>query len=117
MVNAGKTHDDIVEGVNYARDITKVYCCVKDLSYGVRGGRVPNSVKVIADLLHIRPILTTNESGKLEKVGAVLGKKRLGKKMVKYMGMMRILNHQNLVLHHWNLYLIIFSGELDLIYH
>ena len=85
MVKAGKSHDEIVKGVNHARDITKVFCCIKDLSYGVRGGRVPSSVKVIADLLRISPILTTSSNGKLEKAGAVLGKKNLGKKMVKYM--------------------------------
>ena len=85
MVKAGKRHDEIVKGVNHARDITKVFCCIKDLSYGVRGGRVPSSVKVIADLLRISPILTTSSNGKLEKAGAVLGKKNLGKKMVKYM--------------------------------
>jgi len=85
MVKEGKTHDEIVEGVNHARDFTKVYCCIKDLSYGVRGGRVPSSVKVLADILHIRPILTTSSNGKLEKAGAVLGKNNLGKKMVKYM--------------------------------
>jgi hypothetical protein len=85
MVKAGKGHDEIVKGINHARDITKVFCCIKDLSYGVRGGRVPNSVKMIADLLRISPILTTSSNGKLEKAGAVLGKKDLGKKMVKYM--------------------------------
>jgi DegV family protein with EDD domain len=85
MVKAGKSHDEIVKGVNHARDITKVFCCIKDLSYGVRGGRVPSSVKVIADLLRISPILTTSSNGKLEKAGAVLGKKNLGKKMLKYM--------------------------------
>jgi DegV family protein with EDD domain len=85
MAKKGKSHDEIVAGVNHARDITKVYCCIKDLSYGVRGGRVPSSVKAIADLLHIRPILTTSSNGKLEKAGAVLGKNNLGKKMVKYL--------------------------------
>ena len=85
MVKAGKSHDEIVEGVNYARDNTKIFCCIKDLSYGVRGGRVPSSVKVIADLLRISPILTTSSNGKLEKAGAVFGKNNLGKKMVKYM--------------------------------
>jgi hypothetical protein len=85
MVKAGKSHDEIVEGVNYACDNTKVFCCIKDLSYGVRGGRVPSSVKVIADLLRISPILTTSSNGKLEKAGAVFGKNNLGKKMVKYM--------------------------------
>ena len=85
MVKAGKSHDEIVEGVNHARDNTKVFCCIKDLSYGVRGGRVPSSVKVIADLLRISPILTTSSNGKLEKAGAVFGKNNLGKKMVKYM--------------------------------
>ena len=85
MVKAGKSHDEIVEGINYARENTKVFCCIKDLSYGVKGGRVPGSVKVIADILRISPILTTSSNGKLEKAGAVLGKKNLGKKMVKYM--------------------------------
>ena len=85
MVKAGKSHNEIVEGVNHARDNTKVFCCIKDLSYGVRGGRVPSSVKVIADLLRISPILTTSSNGKLEKAGAVFGKNNLGKKMVKYM--------------------------------
>ena len=85
MVKAGKSHDEIVEGINHARDITKVYCCIKDLSYSVRGGRVPKSVKVLADLLKMSPILTTSSEGKMVKDGAVFGKNNLGKKMVKYM--------------------------------
>ena len=64
---------------------TKVYCCISDLSYGVRGGRIPRSVKIVADLLHICPILTTSNNGKLEKDGAVFGKNNLGRKMVNYM--------------------------------
>lgn len=85
LVQEGKSHDEVVAAIEAARDHTKVYCCVKDLSYGVKGGRVPKSVKVIADLLQVRPVLTTSESGKLEKAGTVLGKQNLGKKMVRYM--------------------------------
>ena len=84
MVKAGKSHDEIVEGINHAREITKIYCCIKDLSYSVRGGRVPRSVKVVADLFKMSPILTTSSKGKMVKDGAVFGKNNLGKKMVKY---------------------------------
>ena len=85
LVNAGKNHDEVIKGIKFAKGVTRVYCCVNDLSYSVRGGRVPHSIKVIADLFHLHPILTTASNGKLEKSGVVFGRKNLGKKMVRYM--------------------------------
>jgi len=44
---------------------TRVFGVVDDLSYAVKGGRVPAWVKRIADFLHINPVLTASPEGKM----------------------------------------------------
>jgi DegV family protein with EDD domain len=53
---------------------TRVFAVANDLSYAVRGGRVPAWVKRIADFLHLNPVLTASPKGKMGLCGFHAGK-------------------------------------------
>ena len=53
---------------------TRVIAVADDLSYTVKGGRVPAWVKRIADFLHINPVLTASPEGKMGLNGFHLGR-------------------------------------------
>ena len=61
-----------------------MYLVVKDLSYIVKGGRLPGWVKKVADLLHIRPVLSTKENGSMGASGVILGTSNLPYKISKF---------------------------------
>jgi len=44
---------------------TRVFAVADDLAFAVKGGRLPSSVKRIADFLHLNPVLTASPEGKL----------------------------------------------------
>ena len=50
----------------------------------MRGGRLPTWVKSVADILHIRPILSTKENGTLGAAGVLLGTDKKKKKLCKF---------------------------------
>jgi len=52
---------------------TRVFAVADDLSWAVKGGRVPGWVKRIANFLHINPILTASPEGKMGLSGFHLG--------------------------------------------
>jgi hypothetical protein len=53
---------------------TRVFGVADDLSYAVKGGRVPAIVKRFADLLRVNPVLTANKEGKMGLSGFHLGR-------------------------------------------
>ena len=82
-VKAGKSIEEILNIANHAINNTSLFLGLKTLEYGVRGGRVPNSVKKIADLLRINPILSFTPSG-IKPVGKTFGRKNIIKKFKHY---------------------------------
>jgi DegV family protein with EDD domain len=52
---------------------TRVFGVADDLSYAVKGGRVPGWVKRIADFLHLNPVLTASPEGKIGLAGFHIG--------------------------------------------
>ena len=48
---------------------------VKDLTYAVRGGRVPASRKLLADLLRVTPVLQTTDDGNVSAAGVLPGRR------------------------------------------
>ena len=68
---------------------TRVVGVVDDLTYAVKGGRVPAWVKRVADFLRINPVLTANPEGKMGLSGFHPGKgaspARLARTVVKKM--------------------------------
>lgn len=63
---------------------TRTFALVKDLRYGVRGGRVPASRKLLADLLRLTPVLRTEQDGRITADGVLFGRGNLLPKFARY---------------------------------
>jgi DegV family protein with EDD domain len=63
---------------------TKAYAYVRDLRYAVRGGRIPASVKMIADLFRLSPVLTNMPDGRVSAGGVLLGRRNLPAKLTRF---------------------------------
>jgi len=79
----GKSYHEILNSVKKKKSDTEIYLLLYDLTYAVRGGRVPSKVKTIADLFRLTPILTAR-SGKLKVAGTLKGKSDIVSKFSKY---------------------------------
>ena len=64
---------------------TDIYLLLHDLTYAVRGGRVPSKVKTIANLFRLTPILTANKNGKLKATGILFGKSHIISKFSRFL--------------------------------
>ncbi|MEN7344233.1 MAG: DegV family protein [Pseudomonadota bacterium] len=84
MAQAGDDIDTIRAAVDQAIDNTHTFALVKDLTYAVRGGRVPASRKMVADWLNINPVLRTSPDGSVSSGGMILGKNNRLPKFVRY---------------------------------
>ena len=65
---------------------TKTFALLGNLEYTVRGGRVPKSRQVLADLLHITPVLRILPDGRLSTSGMLFGHRNLVGKFARYVG-------------------------------
>lgn len=63
---------------------TASFGLVKDLTYAVRGGRVPASRKLVADLLRVTPVLRTTPDGRVSSGGILPGRKNPLKRFASY---------------------------------
>ena len=83
LAQAGKNHEEISAVLPEIISQSNVYLVVKDLSYIVKGGRLPNWVKKVADFLHIRPVLSIKGNGNMGASGIIRGTSNLSGKMSK----------------------------------
>ena len=74
-------HENIVTEIDKIITKTKVFTAVKDLSYAVKGGRVPKIVKTISDIFNFKPILTISQEGNMDRAGIYFGKNNMPKKL------------------------------------
>lgn len=81
---AGKSHDEILSLIDSVIPKTHFYVAIQDLSYAVRGGRIPKAKKRIADFLFLTPILTFDHEGKSATPGMLFGKCNIAKKLAKW---------------------------------
>ena len=77
-------HKLIVQKVNSLIKNTKLLHVVNDISYSIKGGRVPKFAGPIAKILNMHPILTTDKEGSLKAASVLFGKKDLHIKFAKY---------------------------------
>ena len=54
---------------------TTTFALLKDLRYAVRGGRLPNWVKLIADLLRVTPLICVSQGGRISLCGFLPGRR------------------------------------------
>lgn len=74
---AGMDAERIAREVAAMRARTRVWGMLRDLTYGVRGGRVSRGKKMVADLLRVTPILTAKPDGQVKPGGVILGRSDL----------------------------------------
>jgi len=70
----GMSAGEVLALLEEMRPRTRVIAVANDLSFGVKGGRVPAIVKRITDVLRINPVLTASPEGKLTLGGFHLGR-------------------------------------------
>lgn len=70
----GRSADEVEDLLREMIPRTRVTAVADDLSFGVRGGRVPVWVKRITDWLHINPVLSASPEGKLTLGGFHIGR-------------------------------------------
>jgi hypothetical protein len=80
---AGKTMNKIHRITEEAIKNTNLFIGLETLDFAVRGGRLPASVKKIADLLKINPILSFTPKG-IKPVGKTFGRKNIMQKFNNY---------------------------------
>ena len=81
MKESNLSHEQIVIKINKIIKNTKVFTAVKDLSYAVKGGRVPKAAKTISNIFNFKPILSIGEDGSMKKAGIYFGKKNIPQKL------------------------------------
>jgi DegV family protein with EDD domain len=70
----GLSADEIEAVLEEAIPKSRVIGIADDLSFAVKGGRVPGWVKKITDLLHLNPVLTASPEGKMTLGGFHVGR-------------------------------------------
>jgi len=73
----------IVQRVEKMKGLTQTYCVLRDLSYGVRGGRVSARVKTLADFFHLTPVLKISD-GLVKPAGVFFGRRNIVEKFARY---------------------------------
>ncbi len=81
---AGMDAERIAREVVLMRPRTRTWGMLRDLSYGVRGGRVSKGKKFIADLLRVTPILTAKPDGTVRPGGVILGRSDLTERFARF---------------------------------
>ena len=77
-------HDEMVRKIESLIKNTEIFLTVNDISYAIKGGRVPKYKGTIAKLLKMHPILSTDKEGKLKAASALFGAKKLHQKFAQF---------------------------------
>ena len=73
---AGMSLANTREAIEKRLPLTRGFALVKDLSFAVRGGRVPGYVKPVAERARITPIIRTLPDGRITSGGFLFGRQR-----------------------------------------
>jgi len=82
LVADGKTYEEIVNELPKLRERTKLYFVVGTLEYLTKGGRIGKVAGTIAELLNIKPIISTDHQGVYYTHCKVRGRKQSLKRLV-----------------------------------
>lgn len=82
MKEKGKSLDEIVSYIKLCIPKLNTYMTVDDLNHLKRGGRLSSAAAMIGIVLHIKPILTINNKGRVMTVQKVKGRKSSINKLV-----------------------------------
>ncbi len=81
---AGLDVETTLAAVKAQVPLTISYAILSDLRFAVRGGRLPNWVKTVAQILRITPIIYTTSEGKISLSGCLFGRRRRTERFARY---------------------------------
>jgi hypothetical protein len=81
---AGLSVDKTLAAVKALIPQTNTYGVLADMTYAVRGGRLPRWVKTVARLLHVMPFIRTTGDGRVAASGFAFGKSNRVKKFARH---------------------------------
>jgi len=73
--HAGLSVEKTIAAVHELIPQTQIYGMLRDLSYAVRGGRVPAWVQTAARFMHVTPFIRATPDGKIAPAGCVFGRR------------------------------------------
>lgn len=76
LVQAGKSYEEIIESLPDIRENISGYYTLNTLEYLIKGGRIGKLSGAIGQFLHLKPIITMDESGVYCSVAKVRGRKQ-----------------------------------------
>jgi DegV family protein with EDD domain len=82
MKEAGKSLREIVYYIEENRQRLNTYLTVDDLNYLKRGGRLSTAAAMLGIVLHIKPIITINNEGRVMPIIKIKGRKNSINKLV-----------------------------------
>lgn len=82
MKETGKTLEDIVDYIENNRQRLNTYITVDDLHHLKRGGRLSSAAAMLGIVLHIKPIMTINNEGRVLPLLKVKGRKNSINKLI-----------------------------------
>lgn len=87
LAQKGIGYEEVIRKIEQTIHATSTYAVFADLTYAVRSGRIPEAVKKVTDILHIRPVMTINQKtgGKPKPTGVLWGKKSMAKRFANYL--------------------------------
>ena len=80
----GKDIHSTLEALNTIRKNTITFGLIPNLKYAVQGGRVPKTVKLIADIFRLTPILVSTDDGFIVTKKFLFGKNHILKRFATY---------------------------------
>jgi DegV family protein with EDD domain len=75
MKEAGKTLEEIANYIEENKQKLNTYMTVDDLNHLKRGGRISSTAAILGIVLHIKPLLTINNEGRVMSLLKVKGRK------------------------------------------
>jgi len=81
---AGLSADRTIAAIEALIPQTSTYGLLSDMTYAVRGGRLPRWVKTVAWLLHVTPFIRTTSDGHVAASGFAFGKRNRVKKFARH---------------------------------
>ena len=97
FANEINQHDKVVSKIESLINNTDIFLTVNDIGYAIKGGRVPKYKGIIAKILNMHPILSTDKEGKLKAASALFGAKNLHLKFAQFI--LKKLDHN----YHYNI--------------
>jgi len=85
LIEKGRSHDEVVAGIEKDLPLAKILVGVRTLKYMVRSGRVSPMAGVVAKLLNLKPIVAVRETGESKIFDKAFSQRGLLKRTLRHL--------------------------------